>query len=392
MRRSPLLPIFLIVFVDILGFTMIIPLLPFYAEKMGANDFTVGLLLSSYALCQLIAGPILGRLSDRYGRKPLLLISQAGTLAGFLLLAATHQLWLVFVSRIIDGITAGNLSLAQAYIADVTVPEKRAQSFAVIGIAFGVGFTIGPGISGELARGSYTWPILAAAALSFTSILCTTFLLPRNPPYPEGVPPETRTDHPERANIFHPGVYLEYLRRPGLGNLFLQFLAFAFAFSTFFAGFALFSQARLHYGPTEVGHVLLAVGLLGILLQGKVLGLLVDKFGERLVARAGFLSAGVAGVAIALVHNTAAMIATAGGLGMGSGLVRAPVTSLITRKAGRREQGVVLGITQSLQSIAQILSPPIATGLIGLHLENFWAFLAGGFMLCGVLLSLRSET
>jgi len=390
--RSPLLPIFLIVFVDILGFTMIIPLLPFYAEKMGASDFTVGLLLSSYALCQLVAGPILGRLSDRYGRKPMLLISQAGTLAGFLLLAATHQLWLVFVSRIIDGITAGNLSLAQAYIADVTVPEKRAQSFAVIGIAFGVGFTIGPGISGELARGSYTWPILAAAALSFTSILCTTFLLPKNPPYPEGVPPEAVADTPERANIFHPGVYLDYLRRPGLGNLFLQFLAFAFSFSTFFAGFALFSQARLHYGPTEVGHVLLAVGLLGILLQGKVLGLLVDKFGERLVARAGFLTAGVAGVAIALVHNTAGMIATAGGLGMGPGLVRAPVTSLITRKAGRREQGVVLGITQSLQSIAQILSPPIATGLIGLHLENFWALLAGGFMLCGVLFSLRSET
>ncbi len=349
------------------------------------------MLLSSYALCQLIAGPILGRLSDRYGRKPLLLFSQAGTLAGFILLAATHQLWLVFVSRIIDGLTAGNLSLAQAYIADVTLPEKRAQSFAVIGSACGGGFTIGPGISGELASASYTWPILAAAALSFTSILCTAFLLPKNPPFPEGAAPETQADNPERVNIFNPGVYLQYLRRPGLGNLFLQFLAFAFSFSTFFAGFALFSQSRLHYGPTEVGHVLLAIGILGIILQGKVLGLLVDKFGERPVARAGFLWAGLSGGAIALVRNTPEMIATAGGLGMGSGLVRAPVTSAITRKAGRREQGVVLGITQSLQSIAQILSPPLATGLIGLHLENFWAFLAGAFMLCGLLLALRSE-
>ena len=144
MRRSPLLPIFLIVFVDILGFTMIIPLLPFYAQSMGASDFTVGLLLSSYALCQLIAGPILGKLSDTYGRKPLLIFSQMGTLAGFILLAASRTLWLVFLSRIIDGITAGNLSLAQAYISDVTVPEKRAQSFGVIGIAFGLGFTVGP--------------------------------------------------------------------------------------------------------------------------------------------------------------------------------------------------------------------------------------------------------
>ena len=187
MRRSPLLPIFLIVFVDILGFTMIIPLLPFYAQSMGASDFVVGLLLSSYALCQLVAGPVLGKLSDRYGRKPLLIISQIGTLAGFILLALSKTLWLVFLARIIDGITAGNLSLAQAYISDVTLPEKRAQSFGIIGIAFGVGFTIGPGISGELARMGYIAPILAACALSFTSILCTTFLLPAKAPLPEGL-------------------------------------------------------------------------------------------------------------------------------------------------------------------------------------------------------------
>ncbi len=202
MRRSPLLPIFLIVFVDILGFTMIIPLLPFYAQSMGASDFVVGLLLSSYAICQLIAGPVLGKLSDQYGRKPLLILSQIGTLIGFILLAASKTLWLVFLARIIDGITAGNLSLAQAYISDVTVPEKRAQSFGIIGIAFGVGFTIGPGISGELARFGYVAPILAACALSFTSILCTTFLLPAKPPLPEGLGPDETVTPPERVSIF----------------------------------------------------------------------------------------------------------------------------------------------------------------------------------------------
>jgi multidrug resistance protein len=388
MTKNPLLPIFLIVFVDILGLTMIIPLLPFYAQSMGASDFVVGLLFSSYALCQLVAGPILGKLSDRYGRKPLLIFSQIGTLIGFIVLALSHQLWLVFVSRIIDGATAGNLSLAQAYISDVTTPEKRAQSFGVIGIAFGIGFTIGPGISGLLARWGYVYPILAACALSFTSIMCTTFLLPRKAETASPAPAPLPT---ERVSIFHPGQYVAYFRRPGLGNLFLQFVCFVFSFSTFFAGFALFTQARLKYGPTQVGYVLLAIGILGILLQGKALGLMVDKFGEARVAQSGFLVSGLSGIAISLVTSTAGMVATAGGLSVGSGMVRAPVTSLITRKAGKHEQGVILGITQSLQSVAQILSPPLATGLIGLGLANAWAFVAGGFMLCGLAVALRAH-
>src|SRR5580765_2612214 len=180
-RRSPLLPIFLIVVVDVLGLTIILPLLPFYAERLGASPTVVGLLVSTYAACQLVAGPVLGQMSDRVGRRPLLLVSQMGTFIGFLMLAWAGfigLLWLVFVSRVIDGLTAGNLSLAQAYISDVTVPEERAKSFGVIGVAFGIGFLIGPAISGFLSQFDYRMPILAAALMSFTSILATTFLLP----------------------------------------------------------------------------------------------------------------------------------------------------------------------------------------------------------------------
>src|SRR5579863_4110873 len=177
--RSPLLPIFLIVLVDVLGLTIILPLLPFYAEHFGASATVVGLLISSYACCQLIAGPILGRMSDHMGRKPLLIVSQLGTLIGFLILAFAGSLWMVFLSRIIDGLTAGNLSLAQAYIADVTTPENRARSFGVIGIAFGIGFLIGPGISGFLSQYGYSYPILAAAFLSASSVMCTATLLPK---------------------------------------------------------------------------------------------------------------------------------------------------------------------------------------------------------------------
>src|SRR5499426_4856350 len=178
MKRSPLLSIFLIVFVDVLGLTIILPLLPFYAESMGATPRIVGLLVSAYAICQLIAGPPLGHLSDRVGRRPVLLVSQVGTCIGFLILAYARSLWLVFLARIIDGLTAGNLTVAQAYIADVTTAENRTKSFSYIGIAFGLGFLVGPGISGFLAQFDNTYPIFAAAALSFTSILCSYFLLP----------------------------------------------------------------------------------------------------------------------------------------------------------------------------------------------------------------------
>ena len=235
MRRSPLLPIFLIVCVDVLGFTIILPLLPFYAEHFGASPTTVGLLVSTYAFCQLIAGPMLGRISDRVGRRPLLLVSQMGTFIGFLILAFADSLWMVFLSRIIDGLTAGNLSLAQAYISDVTEPENRAKSFGLIGIAFGMGFLVGPGVSGFLAQFSYQYPIFAAAGLSFTSILCTYFLLPSSKPAPE----EAGTA--KRLTILDWRNYLRYFRRPGLAPLLWQFLAFAFAFSTFMTGFALFA-------------------------------------------------------------------------------------------------------------------------------------------------------
>jgi Arabinose efflux permease len=182
-KKNVLLPIFLIVVVDILGMTLILPLLPFYAERYGATPQIVGLLIATYAFCQLIAGPMLGKLSDRYGRRPLLIVSQIGTFAGFLVLGWAKTLAWIFFSRFLDGITAGNLSLAQAYISDVTEPENRAKSFGIIGIAFGLGFLIGPALSGFLAQYNYAYPAWAAAALSFTSVLCTYFLLPQAIPH-----------------------------------------------------------------------------------------------------------------------------------------------------------------------------------------------------------------
>src|SRR5580658_7023489 len=244
-----------------------IPLLPFYAEKLGASPFQVGWLIGLYAACQLISGPLLGRLSDHMGRKPLLIVSQAGTLAGFLITAFAPNLWILFLARAIDGSTAGNLSLAQAYISDVTRPEERAKSFGIIGIAFGMGFLIGPAISGYLANFGYRVPIFAAAGLSLTSILATTFLLPSaNTSSADPAAPGGR-----RLSLFQWGEYARYFRQPALATRLYQFLAFGLSFAMFTAGFPLFAERRLTwhgapFGPEQVGFAWAYAGFLGIFL------------------------------------------------------------------------------------------------------------------------------
>ena len=384
MRRSPLLPIFLIVCVDVLGLTLILPLLPFYAERLGASPTVVGLLVSTYAFCQLIAGPLLGRMSDRMGRRPLLLVSQAGTFIGFLILAFANSLWLVFVSRIIDGLTAGNLSLAQAYISDVTKPEERAKSFALIGIAFGMGFLVGPGVSGYLAGFSYHYPIFAAAALSFTSILCTYFLLPSSPP-------EHAQESQERFTLLAWGRYAEFFRRPGLAPFLWQFFAFTFTFALFMSGFPLFAERRFTwdgkpFGPKQVGYVYAYVGFLGIILQGGLIGRLVKTMGEEKLARAGFLLSGVGLGILGFTYGIPMLLVLSAFTGVGTGALRPALTSLITQKAARTEQGTVLGLTQSLMSVSQICAPFLAGILIDHYWLEAWALTGAGVSLTGLFL------
>jgi MFS transporter, DHA1 family, tetracycline resistance protein len=383
LRKSPLLPIFLIVSVDVLGLTIILPLLPFYAEHFGASAATVGLLVSLYAFCQLIAGPILGRLSDHMGRRPLLLVSQLGTFIGFLILAYAPSLWVVFLSRAIDGITAGNLSLAQAYISDVTEPENRAKSFALIGIAFGMGFLIGPGLSGFLSKFGYQYPIFVAAGLSATSILATYFLLPSvTPAVADGATPRKFT-------ILDWGNYAHYFREPGLAPLLWQFFAFAFAFSMFMSGFPLFAQRRYAwhgqpFGPEQVGYVYAFLGLLGVILQGGLMGRLVKAFGESNLARTGFLCGLIGLAALGFTHSLPWLLVAVAVASSGTGIIRPTVTSMITQKAGRSEQGVILGLTQSLNSVSAIAAPALAGFLIDHSLLSTWAAVAGA--ICGIAL------
>lgn len=381
---SPLLPIFLIVVVDVLGFTIILPLLPFYSERLGASPTVVGGIVSVYAVCQLIAGPILGQLSDRIGRRPVLLISQAGTLGGFLLLAFSTQIWMVFLARALDGATAGNLTTAQAYISDVTKPEERTKSFAMIGIAFGLGFLVGPAVSGYLAHFGYQAPILAASGLSFTTILCTLFLLPHR----EVVHEQNEAAEAEigpggrRLSLLSWGQYRRYLRDRELAHLLMQWLLFSFAFSTFIAGFALFAERRYYWnghpvGVREVGYIFAFNGFLGIIMQGGVVGRMVKWIGERAVVRVGFITAGIGYVLVGLTTTVGQLLWVMALTSVGGAGLRPALSSLVTQKAGKREQGVIIGLTQSLTSVAQITAPIVAGILIDHHLLTTWAVWAG---------------
>jgi MFS family permease len=373
----------LIVAVDVLGLTIMIPLLPFYAEKLGATPFQVGWLIGAYAACQLVSGPLLGRLSDSTGRKPLLLVSQAGTFIGFMITAFAPNLIILFLARMIDGATAGNLSLAQAYISDITKPEDRAKSFGVIGIAFGIGFLIGPAISGILAKSDYRYPVYMAAGLSALSIIATSVLLPKAQP--------AKNDAGRRLSLIAWGEYVKYFHDPQLATRLWQFLCFIFGFSMFTSGFPLFAERRLSFGPEQTGFVYAWAGFLGILTQGPALGVLVKKFGEKALNRVGFAAYAVGYTLLGLSHSIP-LLAVAATVTAFGGFIRPTLTSLITKAAPRSEQGSVLGLQQSLTSVAQIAAPPFAGFLIQHGALTTWGVAASAVTLIGLVLATKADS
>jgi MFS family permease len=398
-QRSALLPIFLIVLVDVLGFTIVIPLLGLYAEKFGATPLVATTLVSVYAVCSLLSTPFIGRLSDQYGRKPLLMISQAGTCTGFVMLGFSNSLWMVFVGRILDGLTAGNLSIAQAYISDHTAPENRAKAFGVIGISFGIGFMFGPALGGWLGEAyGMHMPFVVAAGLSLTSILATYALLPAEPPkhaLPAGgdAGPGGR-----RPSPFDFRIYAEYFRRPGLLALYGQFFLFSFAFSCFFSGFALYAERKFTtgdgqpWGAKEVGYLFAYTGLLGIILQGGLLGRLVKRFGELKLTIAGFASCAVAYAMVGLAHELTLLVAGATISAFGNGVLRPVITSRLTQAVGRHEQGVAIGISGSLSSVAMAFAPPTGGAMLEGHWLTAWALVPATVVALGLIATLAWGT
>ncbi|MDQ2976975.1 MAG: MFS transporter [Acidobacteriota bacterium] len=363
MKRSPLVVIFTTVFIDLVGFGIVIPVLPFYAEgtRFNASPRTVGFLFASYSIMQLIFSPILGRLSDKYGRRPVLLISIIGTGIGFLILGFATTLWMLFVGRILDGITGGNISTAQAYIADITTKEDRAKGMGLLGAAFGLGFIFGPAIGGILSRWGVAVPFLFAAGLCFTNAVLLYFTLP------ETVTP----DHPARVSAAGGrglSQLIESLTQPRLGFVLIIYFLFIVAFSIMTTSFSLYTMFRFGYDAQHNGYLFAYVGLIAVIIQGGLIGRLVKRFGELPLVIVGALFFAASLFAVPFVGPASggllALLIGGGIFSLGNSLSTPSLTSLASKSVGPGEQGSVLGVTQSVASLARAVGPALAAILI----------------------------
>jgi DHA1 family tetracycline resistance protein-like MFS transporter len=385
LKSRPLLAIFLIVFVDILAFTLVLPYLPFYAETFGASPTQVGLILTSFSFCQFLAGPVLGRMSDRMGRKPVLVLSQIGTCLGFVILALSKNLWMVYLARVLDGVTAGNITVAQAAISDITKPEERAKAFSLIGVSFGLGFFVGPAIAALLSHFSPESPAWGAAILSAASVVCTLTLFQDDEDAHRNKQPFriTRRDLVEAFN-FEP--IFRYLRHLKLKPLMMQTFFFNLSFSAHISCFALFAERRLvweghAFGAKEVGYLYAYLGFLGIAVRSWLIGALIRALGERGTSRLGFVLQTAGFASYALVDSVKGALLASTCASIGSGLIRPTLGALLSHASPPREQGAVFGVGQSLASIASIVAPLVA-GLTIQHASlEAWAIFAGGCMI-----------
>lgn len=366
MKNSRLLPIVLVVFIDVLGFAIVIPLLPFYAEHYGASAAVVGLLLSIYAVFGLLGAPLLGRWSDHYGRKPVLLISQFGTCAGFVMLALAPSLAWVFAARALDGLTSANIATARAYISDVTTRQERTRAFGWIGAAYGFGFLVGPASAGVLARYGLQWPLWMAAALSAMSIVATATLLPRH------VRPAASPTSRSR------GFGWNFFRDRAVDVRLWQLFGFLLSFSMFTSGFALFCERRLTwhgspFGTTQVGYVLAYGGLLGLIAQLVLLPRWVKSLGEARLVAASLLAGVLAYLLLGAAYGLVVLLLSLTVAALANSLVRPSLLGLISLNVSPQRQGAVFGFTQILRSLAMIAGPLISGGMIQIGWLSGWA-------------------
>lgn len=350
--RKVLAFIFITVCLDLLGVGILIPVIPFFVGQFNQDALMVGLLAVSYSAAQFIATPALGILSDRYGRRPVLLICVVGTGLGDFLFGFANTLWLLFAARLIDGFTGGNISVAQAYIADVSSPKDRAKNFGLIGAAFGLGFIIGPALGGWLSQISLQTPAFVAGVLSLLTGAFGFFVLP------ESLPPERRQRKPIALKELNPLRQVgNALRRPALRRFFLANFALNFAFSGLQTNFALFTFVRFGLGPQQNGGIFAYIGLVSGLMQGVITGLLVKRFSEQLltVVGLGLMTLGYAGIALApeawALYPAITLIAVGGGIAIPT------LTSNISKQVSPRQQGSILGATQALSSLALVVGP-----------------------------------
>jgi MFS transporter, DHA1 family, tetracycline resistance protein len=350
--RRPLLIIFLTIFVNLVGFGIIIPLLPFYAETFGASPLTIGLLFASFSLAQLVASPLLGAWSDRWGRRPILIFSLIGTVISFVMLALAQSLAMLFFARIVDGLSGGNITTARAYIGDIATDENRAKSFGILGAAFGLGFIVGPALGALFSHISYTAPIWAAAVITVLATLLAWFWLPE-------------TVHRVDAVSGSPWKALRELSgRASLRRLFAIDFLYWGSFAVYQTTFALFGARRFGFDAAQTGYLLAAFGFLGVIVQAFMVGPIVARFGEKQTLIAGLIFTAIGWGGSALTYSFPMFVALLVPGALGIGLVNPSLVSLVSGAAGRYEQGRVQGAAGALESLGRGLGPIWGNGAL----------------------------
>ncbi len=397
MENKRLFNIFIIVFIDLLGFGLILPLLPFYADQYGATPLVVGFLTAIYAATQFIGAPLLGRLSDRFGRRPILLISIFGTFLGFILFGVaaplgnligsrlslpinTLILSILFFSRALDGFTGGNISVAQAYITDITSEEDRARGLGLVGAAFGLGFVFGPAMGGILSSYGFAVPAFAAAGLSAINLLMVAAWLP------ESLSNERRKEatNREQPQFSIKDLWLA-LQKPKVGPLLSISFFYGLAFALFTTIFALFAQYRLGLDARQTGYVLAYVGLLIALVQGVGVGVIADRFSERWII---FFSTIILAMALAVWAFTPSLVLlliVMLPLALTSGILSTILRSELTKAVQKEEIGGTLGLSASFESLTRVIAPGAGGFLLGS--VGTWApGVVGAIIMVGVII------
>jgi MFS family permease len=342
-----------ITFVDVLGFTILIPILPFYAEHFGASPTTIGAIYATLAVCSLLSSPFWGRLSDRIGRKGVLIAAQVAGLLGFSLLAAGTALWTIFVARAIEGLGGGGLGVTQAYVSDVTRPSERARAFGLVGATFGFGFLIGPALASVLVRYGYQVPFWVAAGLAGLTVVLTIVLLPES----KGAVKTAPTLAEVRAS----------LRSPVLGRLILTQFAFALAFTSWVTAFALFAERVVGFGAPQTANTFIVSSIVAIVVQLWFIGRLVDRFGEGRIAIAGLCCAVCAYAGVGFVTTPAMLFAFIVLWSLAGALIRPSLGALVSEAAPADQRGTILSVNDSFNYLAFLISPFLSTTVLRIN-------------------------
>jgi multidrug resistance protein len=355
MKKSPLATILLVVFVDLIGFGMIIPILPLYAKSFQAAEWQIGLLLGCYSFMQFLASPVLGYISDRIGRKPVLLVSLIGSAIGYAVMASAVSLTMLFIARIIAGICGASVGTAAAYIADITPPENRSRRMGLIGAAFGVGFVLGPAIGGILSQFSTKGPFWFGAGLALLNAIAVLLILPE---------PEKHVKRSEAGIPAGPDV----VDRTGLGGIPTLVVTYFVAIAGFAIVTMIYPQVldrRFSLSPAQISMVFVFLGLVGAFIQGGAIGRMAKRFGDYKLAAAGLLLMAISMVVMPFAHNMSLFLVFTFGLAVGNSLAQPTLMAMASRLAATTAQGRVIGTVQSAGSLGRVVGPSAGGFMLG---------------------------